>query len=167
MGCSCCAMNTRRTRQESCWRSGKQRPAPIGSFRTRQKPSMGVRWWPPRAGQSGKRNRPGPWARGEARVGARWRPLRSTTITTAVPGGAKVAILGWLECRHPSAANCGTSLEKTVEVPSWTAPMLRSKTPLGLRLQERERRQASRLRASSRWLCRCVRGRVGRRERGA
>ena len=67
----------------------------------------------------------------------RWRPLRSTTITTSLPVGRKVAITWWIYWRNSWASKCGTSLEKTFEVPYWTAPMTLSSTPLVIRLHER------------------------------
>jgi hypothetical protein len=46
----------------------------------------------PRDGKNCNRKRPCQWASVEASVCARWMPLRSTTITTSFPAGAKMTI---------------------------------------------------------------------------
>jgi hypothetical protein len=98
-------------------RSGKHRPAPIRSFLTRQKPSMGFRWGPHRAGSQDKRNCSCQCVSVDASWCARWMPLRSTTITTSVPVWPKSAITCWREWRNPSGSHWGTIVAKTFAVP--------------------------------------------------
>jgi hypothetical protein len=67
----------------------------------------------------------------------------------------------------PTVSTGGTIFEQTGAVPSWTAPTPLRKTPLGTRLQRRECLQACRLSASAPLLWLALRGRGGRRNRGA
>jgi len=104
------------------------------------------------------------------RRGERVRPVAATVIDDhhhLLPSGRKGRHHWMALLSQPLSSHCGTILEKTFAVPYWTAPMMRSKTPLVIRFQERERLQASRLRASSCLMCPRVRGRRGRRERWA
>ena len=58
-------------------------------------------------------------------------------------------------------------MEKTCEVPEWTAPRTLSHPPRVMWLHERYCPQAGRVRRSARLLCLGLSGRVGRRKRGA
>src|SRR5262245_42745294 len=92
---------------------------------------------PQGAGKRGHRHCSCQWVSVDASLGARWMPLRSATMTPSVPVRPKRAITCWMYGRNPSVSKWGTTLEKTWEVPYWTAPMTLSTTPLVTRLPER------------------------------
>jgi hypothetical protein len=58
-------------------------------------------------------------------------------MPTSVPLWLKRALTCWMYERNPAVSQWGTPLEKTCEVPYWTAPMTLRQTPLAMRLQLR------------------------------